>query len=487
MASDSPLHPSPGLSNLPAEIIRIICCKLCRHCESTDFAKDNHNYEYDPAIGQKALIALSKTSRLFRDIAQPIAHHRLGNASYKCVKLVRTLDERPDLAAQTRELDQEHLDGDAWGWLDDEDDFEYIKSVARKLGLGDTCDPNFDSAAADDLTPVEFFFEFLIAMLPNVTNLRVLLEDEGNDQGNTYIHLKTRSLHHGREATALPHLRSLVLQCNRPWGMFFSNPAIDVILSLSPKLEHLSIGLNKGLEGPRAGHLFQIPPSPYLRTIHLQDCALEDDELGGLFIQLLVRHAPNLEKFSYESQYAYIGEHIRKHLSTEKFIQCLHPVQKSLKFIDINLMHHSLNSTPSGVIKKGELVSFTGLETLKLDDTGFCRHRWAAGGESTAKLEAKCLTDSIPKSLKTLHVRVFDESGAWADLAHLADSAGQFPNLQRVNVDAIHRMHCGIELKEFKRTAKREGKLLRGLFAKTNIRFTIFGGRDYGGMHELST
>ncbi|CAG9988234.1 unnamed protein product [Clonostachys byssicola] len=459
---------SGGLSKFPREILSMICENLCSHCTS----KPQDGKDLDWGNLPSALLALSKTCRVLREIAQPITYHVVASVpNYaQFPKFIRTLDERPDLAAQIRWLCQHTYECGGWDY-DNAEEVELVKGVAKRLGMQREDDVDFESADEEDTSLGKFCIELLIALAPNLEALQVYMENDGNYEGTKYYYTAERRRQIGLEAASLHRLKRLEIVTDDDWGVSANVPGIPVLLSLAPNLEHLSLYRCKGLSDEWDGEdeesriIFRNGAISSLRVVEFKGSALEGDADTDSLISGIVSRAPQLERFSYQSQAAYLGEHIDVHFSARDFLRCLRRTKNSLKFLNIDLTEHSLHSDSGETIESHVLQSFTALETVKLDDTSFCRHR------GNPEVPSTCLTDTLPTNLKTLVLRLYEGSQAWADLERLAAESRKFPNLRRVQIENILRMHSDVAENVFPRQADEHCNALLDAFAEKSIDF----------------
>lgn len=457
-----------GLSSFPREILSMICENLCSHCTSN--TRDSK--ELDWGNVPKALLALSQTCRVLREIAQPITYHVLAYVPYYSYfpKFIRTLDERPDLAAQIRWLRQHTYECGGWNY-DKAEDIELVKGVAKRLGMQRENDEDFESADEEDTSLGKFCIELLIALAPNLEALQVYVENDGNYEGTKYYYTAERRRQVGLKAASLHRLKRLEFLTDDDWGVSANVPGVPVLLSLAPNLEHLSLYGCKGLshewdeEDEETGTIFRDGAGSSLRVVEFKGSALEGDGDTDSLISDIVSHAPHLERFSYQSQAAYLGEHIDVHFSARDFLGCLRPTKNSLKFLNIDLTEHSLHGRSGETVVPQVLQGFTALETVKLDDTSFCRHR------GNPEVPSTCLTDTLPANLKTLVLRLYEGAHAWADLERLAVESGKFPKLRRVQIENILRMHSDVAENVFPRQADEHCSVLYESFAEKSIDF----------------
>jgi hypothetical protein len=424
-------------------------------------------------LSRKALLALSQTSTTFRDIAQPLAYRMFDAVPNNYVKFVRTLVERPDLASHVKEIHEDTYEIGGWS---DEDDFDFLKTVAVGLGMEDEQDPEFNSAVEDDLSPGQFSMEILLALVPNLEVLELCINAQGNYEETTFKHLQRRRNRVG-PAAKLHHLRRLQIQPDWQdhWGVWFSTPAVGVLLHMAPNLEHLAIVRNKGFDYEADADIPAIFPNPplSLRTIQLRNCALSD-EWSKPFVERLIGFAPRLEHFYYSAQVVYIGEMLGLHFSPQEFVNCLRSRRKTLKTIDVDLEEHMVDSWAE-LVTGDVLAEFENLEVLKLDDHAFCRHyvNPNTNNRHIIASRATCLTDLVTQSIKELGIKIHERSHVWPDLAELAASSAQYPNLERVVVRAVFRMRSTVTRDVFKEENQQHLKKLRQDFSKTSIRFYV--------------
>ena len=119
------------LTSLPPEIIRNICAMFCFHCAPPIYLRTN-GYPYQEYLPLRwtSLNWLSQTCRLLRDIAQPILYHHIQQCD--CVRLLRTLIARPDLAAAVRSVSNEY---NSWRGPLVADDIPWIEAAAERVGI----------------------------------------------------------------------------------------------------------------------------------------------------------------------------------------------------------------------------------------------------------------------------------------------------------------------------------------------------------------
>ncbi|RSL55302.1 hypothetical protein CEP51_014569 [Fusarium floridanum] len=463
-------HPR-GLDGLPCEIQLQICTELCVHCSGGPSKKFDRWADGDD--NQRTLLALSRTSRTFHRLAQPIAFHRFQQiptnwSTNAFVKFARTLIERPDLAGQVKELCQHCYECGGWS---NQQDFSMLKAAADRLGMASVDDPDFQSAEEEDLSPGKFCMELLLALLPNLETLHLMFEDQGNYEQTTYTYLQRRLNKLGSDGT-LKRLRRVVFDTEENWGFFFSIPAVGVLHQVAPNLDELVIRHNKGFESMDLAEsnlraMFS-GPTQSLRTLRLDHCALSNDSLSTSFLDLLIRHAPKLENFSYRSQTPYFGEGLGTHLTPREMIKCLRPLSDTLKSIDIDLTDH-MEEDQDRLVTGRSLAKFEKLEELKLDEQAFCRH-YEEGPDAPRRTGDTCLTDLVPPSLKVLTVRLYDDTCLYPDLEELVSSSSRkFPNLKKMIIHTIWRMGSTATYRDCQDAVRAKGQAFEDFVSGTHL------------------
>jgi hypothetical protein len=286
--------------NLPLEILHLICSQFCAHCYDERFSV-KFSMGSD---GKRTLVALCRTSRLFRTIAQPLLYHRIPRW-YRWLPLIRALQIRPDLAAGVRQLNQLRYDTAPWNAGAE---FEEVKGIARGLLLECPEDPGFELVDLEDISPHNFCLEILLASFPNLQSLHMLLDSEPHytETGIPHLAFRYRTL----DTVGLPELRHLKIGTECVWGYDFDNPGVLELLRAAPNLEQLIICRTKGLFNEWSVVAPMLPPLPFLRALELYNSVFENEVGHFNMLQQMVRNSPRLEHFRMHSQGAYLGEHV---------------------------------------------------------------------------------------------------------------------------------------------------------------------------------
>ncbi|PTB65019.1 hypothetical protein BBK36DRAFT_1169803 [Trichoderma citrinoviride] len=240
------------VERLPPEILHLIAESLCNH----------------------SLSRLSRTCRIFRDIAQPILYHRLLPPSQgRCFSLLRTLFQRPDLARAVRDM---HLDNTletlgreeliAWQPLDGElfELFCIMQSIPSV---------NHKEYIDGPQTWVRAYCMGVLPLICNVERLTIVVDGMGYPQGLPL---------------SLPRLAELNYVDRRCWidpTAASSLGSIEGILQAAPRLQ---IFRGFGLE-----NLAPLPARlDNLTELYLDTCNLDPKSLDEL-----LSRAPNLHSF----------------------------------------------------------------------------------------------------------------------------------------------------------------------------------------------
>ncbi|CAH0057915.1 unnamed protein product [Clonostachys solani] len=450
MAYDAPIRTPRGLSEFPVEVLNT---KIPSH-EIGKCHKKN----------REALVALSGMCRTFRDLAQPLLYHFLPYLpdALRFPKLVRTLEERPDLAMQVKRICRERYSSCGWDIFEQEE-IELIKSVARRLSMEREGDSDFESAEDVDISAGEFCLEVLVAMLPSLESLEITLEQsETRSEDPHFIYLQERYDSLGSVA-ASAHLKHLMFDGD--WGFGADNPAITTLLNISPNLEHIQL---LGCVGTSGRRVFQDSAERPLRVVEMDQCFLQEDPASNTFLSDMIAHAPNLQRFRYSLGLSWVHEDVNRLLSVPGFLACLQPVQSSLTSLDIDLTALSYEALPRHVLKKGSLRALSKLETLHLDDTSICIHRHEKEGAPS------CLVDNIPPNLHTLNLRVYQDTSIWGDLEKLSMEVQRFPNLKELVINVIPQGYKRAELEKVRSVAYSHGRKLAAALLGSSVAFTLF-------------
>jgi hypothetical protein len=458
------------LENLPVEIQQEIFHLLCPHCTGEALRPWTSD-------GQKALRILSSLTKNFRDIAQPLLYHRISTGT-SYMGLVRTLNERPDLAAKVKQYQQPSYM--RLGRFVSNSQFEFLKPIARSLHLDDPEDPEFETARDDHPSLPEFCYELLIALLPNIETLRLHIEDEDNYEPTSYSFLQRRFRTTG--SPGLPTLRHVEFETQSDWGFSFTNGAVGVVIEQAPNLEHLVFRRTRGYSIVQSQNR-EVPPEvsfaklQKLRRLEFHNSAFEDGRSREILSLLVNNSTAGLEYFRFSSQWAYLGENVEMRWMRYYFWNLLLPQAKTLKVLDLDLTDHPGDADGSDSSAGDALKFFTQIQKLKIDESFVCRHSSNPHDKNWA-----CITQALSRTVSNLVVRTFGISDIWYDLFELGAQAvqGKFPNLKAVSVRAYVRDEFSGDRSrnEFHKAVMEAEGNLRASFRDTGVVVSVIRDED---------
>ncbi|KAJ3535316.1 hypothetical protein NM208_g7184 [Fusarium decemcellulare] len=221
-----------SLNYLHTEILQMICNYLWQ---------DYNPRPWEKQVPNKALAALTATSRRMRSIAMPVLYnHPTGAISFGA--LIWILENRPEIRDYITYL--ELPDPLAWS----SQHFEYLKGVARRLNMDIDGDEDFEKAKETEVSLKRFGAELLMALSPKVETMVLHIEAHGRDREDTSFSFLARRFKQLGAATHFKHLRELSLtfgQC--PDGYGIDNLGVATILGAAPHLKTLMFERTYGL------------------------------------------------------------------------------------------------------------------------------------------------------------------------------------------------------------------------------------------------
>ncbi|KAJ3547036.1 hypothetical protein NM208_g1718 [Fusarium decemcellulare] len=463
-----------GLGVLAVELKELICLAL----------REPNPDGTQTSDGQKALLSLCATSRVFRQVAQPLAYYSITHERINLVRLVQTLRWRPDLAASVKQFYQPI----AGIYNVSSEELVFLRSVVDQLRL---CSPSQDISRfgrkPEQVVSLEdVCVELIIALSPNLQTLKLYSLEKGMNQQNQYpiLYAQFRRASDPNDKSELPCLHHLELGRTRTDDMPFTRPSIDTALMFkaTPNLRQLFLrgitNLHDSTFGQEEfGSLH--PTLIYLHSMELQECALETRRWGEIFLGQLIDMAPNLEHFRYASEHYRYPDPVAKHLSVPHMLRAIRTqhVTINLKSMEICLSAFARCKWPNrgNLIQVVDLERFSKLETLKLDENAICRYYDSPLNADMSVPTTTCLTEILPRQLKTFVIRVFkgSESHIWGDLAHLASNSFLFPRLEFIGVQAIFKSENENHWMKFEKKVLEQGLLLKDQFATSRIRVEV--------------
>lgn len=476
--SQGPLTPQPlGLQSLSVELQELICFALCQQ---------NHDGTTNPD-SQKALVHLSGTSKNFQAIAQPLAYRSFPYDVINLGALVRTLHQRPDLAACVREFHQPLSTNCRY----EKEQVELLIRLTEELQLCQGDAASFRRWENQAVILDDVCAEMIILLSPNLEKLRLYSTEDKKQRRNQYPLLYKRFLKfkdNTRERDRLLNLTHLEF-ARKKTSMPFVQPCLDLVQMLSgmPNLRYLKFqaisSLNDSNHGQEIFGRLAVTLK-HLKTLEMRDCSLETRDWGEMFLGQLIAMAPCLESFRYATEYFPHPEPIAKHLSVPHILRALYGqhgrISCELKHLDIHLGAFARCKWPNrgNLVRFDELNTFGSLETLKLDENSICRCYETPLHVDTSISEAACLTETLPYHLKTLEFRVFkgSESHLWKDLVELGIKVDRYPKLESVVVQVKSRTggsayQAGLE-EEVRTKSKPCQEVFKGGRVQFNVEFS---------------
>ncbi|PNP47127.1 hypothetical protein THARTR1_10632 [Trichoderma harzianum] len=381
-----------SLMTMPDEILVKICEYMCYHCSA-------HAYK----VGDLALFSL--TCRHLRDIAQPILYHHATPGNM--VPFVRTLIERPDVAAQVRILftDEAHRDSKL------DTDIEIFQAEAQRLNHGNR--NKWTREMLDDVIEYHHrLFELAIALLPNVKQITLLVPSKPQQELDELFGAPV-ALKSVRSLTVLP--LELV-----DFGRF------KCILAMMPRLERLQI--------EECHCITQALPLAELRTLIITESGISTGSLRNI-----IQSCPKLEHFEYHDWARDYPEYLDfEEECTWGLAQCiLQSRKKTLKHLNFIFR---VNCRMDDDLKPEDYLDsfrdFDGLETLWVLPISFGTADTQSGAPIFLR-DVQDLVDMLPQSLTCLGLSCMHEDWQGIKILALAIEQGYFPKLKQVMVEQI--------------------------------------------------
>lgn len=416
--------------DLPSEVVRLICAQLCPHCRGVDPSEEcPGDYQDWPA-----LLALSRTCTVLRDIAQPLVYHLPGTLNLD--RLLRNLRARPDLAACVKWFPFNHMPIDLVAKCFAQDGFALIKEMAAELQMLTPEDAPFDEEFADmlvylangrDHTKARYdcFFQIaqfktllhaiLVASFPCLETLRIESWQDGDHHEPVLNKFAQRRLERvGRmvsdqcAGTSMPSLHTVTIDDwrNHSWSWEledspnydkYSNIHLDpreFLLSYATSLKQI---IFTRCEAPYEWPAASRGAKPATLWSTLPDLtAVEFTKMawGACEIDERLGVTPVTEE-EQDTAYARIAQMVEEctalisfkmsvrcvdqprspnTFSPSRLLQSLMPAASRLETLEINAEMVNLQKDSAVLVGVG-LHSFTKLQRLSLNENCFCSHR----------------------------------------------------------------------------------------------------------------
>lgn len=433
----------PSFQDLPVETIDLIFSKLVLH-------KDNTQSIYaskDQKVETKALLNLTKTSRLCRSIALPILFHNI-NQYHKGKYIFNMLISHQDLAQCIKDL---ALPFEWYSWPA----YSYLKDIAQSLGV--------EGPVVSTLrhgNPMTAELSLALAVCSGVERLELQIPDHPWKKSFRLTVNVFKEI--SRELQAAPYLENLrylefFTGSASVWGIIPSG--IPPLLQLSPRLEVLVLKGNEGCGGRHLIASFDLddcrPALESLVEIQMIQWPLTNLNADTAVLKKILTATNSLTSFTYVCKELGIDHLFLHEHPPWQLVNMLLPVKSSLQHLTldfklrkINQGNHyrsSLTAHKKIAIDPYHLKQFTELKTIKLDQFSYCRHQFDREIET-----ATHLADMLPISVRSLTMsfpRYFRGYQCLSCILHLGKraAAGEFPALEYVQIDAPIIQHRKIE------------------------------------------
>lgn len=433
-----------GLDQLPTEILILICSHLCEHCCGIPMRRDAP-IEWTEA--SCALANLSSTSRTLNRIAQPLLYHRIYKvASVNC--FIRTLVQRPDLAASVVQLNAKYLMTPFVRYHNA--DIGYLEEVGQKLHQYDPLELQRQGLTFGQwYMGVYQFLDLAIALLPNLDSLCFMIV--GNSSPSTYKSLMSSRL--GKPY--LQHLSKLWLSTdyNVYRGFWLSDADIGLMRCAAANLRHLVLDGAKDFGAGVSSEAFldaEFPPFTQLHTLELRRSFNAEDQSSHRFLERMASLSPNLVRLRYAGQNVHRATQLlrsrkedpawrERPMLVTKILQAIQPWSKVLKVLEIDFLGDNDDSVWEGNwhYAVGELLApFNALHTLKLDESCIPFPALFETPSPHRESDSACLINIIPQTLTEFHLVTGANKLLWESLRRLGKGLGatKFTSLERIVV-----------------------------------------------------
>lgn len=398
------------MESLPVEVIERICSYLCFHCLNPGVFPNTDTE--DTRSGKAALARLSRMSIRICAIAQPFVYHyfatgnmpRMDHTKFsddrfilpaeddKLPAFLRTVIERPDLAARVRTLQLVR----STKVIDCSSDLLATLIVASKAaGMRHHPLPHVDGGTHDWLE------ELALVLLPGIEAL-ILARDH-----------PCRFRHLDDCGASLPSLRTVALRgvrrryyMNEVAALFAAAPGLETLYAMDCDFHEDT------LSNPDIKH----KDLQLARVARLVVSGLAPDDLW-----LLVGRFPGLCELQY-----WFSSHYLDMLQFGELVRALDPVRSTLRRLTLSYSSNSIMSAMyEDMIELDEYDAmplsrdFAQLEFLAVDQAAiFCPGRWAEGTDDGGTHDPGLrLVDYLPPSIREVHFlslyRSFPELESW--------------------------------------------------------------------------
>ncbi len=272
------------LDSLPLLVLTGIAEALCPHC-----TEDPNLQPWETPIqfgGGSALLAptsalanLAATCRVLNSVVTPILYHQPQCDPGQRIRLLRTLDRRPDLARRVKVL---RLDYDCGHDSKDEHDRAFVLDLVARYrqpttppANADTEDGTLRGRPEDKKVDGDYPMNLLLAICPNVEKFST-----GLDYFWDFNLLRPASLMHLKDIYVAHRDTELGIHLNALRGLYLAAPPIETFTCF----------MAAGDDSPE--------PFPLANLRHLR---LEQSAISTRCLRALLSSCPQLESFFYEA------------------------------------------------------------------------------------------------------------------------------------------------------------------------------------------
>ncbi|KAF4984911.1 hypothetical protein FDECE_16986 [Fusarium decemcellulare] len=467
------------IGSLPLEILGAIFSYLCHHCRRESFSKTGESVQRTDI---EALKVLTQTNRRFRSVALPILLHS-PSPLIPCSYIIHVLNHQPDLTQCVKAL---HL---PFSGTPNEGLRPLLEEVAQKLAI----DLGFVKVPWDRQEDVET--DLLIALCPNVEQLKIPVTDSEGDRPKSTFSVLRRHFSNLGDDPAFPKLRYLEIDTSKCKSFSITGTELPLFLHECPALETLVLQGPEGQRMPDLDRSFNLqscrPALESLTTLELKGWSFFGGDPDTFTFGNMIQFTPNLKNFTFSTAEGGKwgdSEVERYHMPPTRFIETLKPLQGTLQQLRLEFKQkvsaRDYQSPALMVLSPQQLGALSNLRVLELDTPCYCRHIFNSSKVGPSYDQRTCLAELLPVTVTDLTIILkrggYDEP--LYDIFHLGKRAvaGDFPRLQRVQVDApVHYlMPCSDswddywdneQLDEIARTQSRDEKELQEAFQGSRV------------------
>ncbi|TPX17718.1 uncharacterized protein E0L32_002819 [Thyridium curvatum] len=393
-----------GLTDLPTELVDLVCRQLCPHCNGDS---------YD---GHVALAQLARTCQALSKTTQSVLFHRIC-VCRTYISCIETLIKRSDLRSQVRQI--RYVQGVGLERSEDAPEVKYYNP--DEDGLQDFLSKEsmafFNAAGLQKWTESEFYEEStasLFVLAPNAD--KIYFRDWWKDGELPALF--------SRKRPRLPALKVLELEYDIRQDLDYDLAEISCLLRAAPNLIALRLGDYHEMSGFNA-HL------PNVVELSLYRCYLPQDS-----VKMLVHACPVLREFVYHSRdWPYPLE---EDLGPQDIAEVLLERRKRLTRIEMDFTEaQTFDAQVADLRTSYDFKKFTALKELALDGPALFNHRYN-DLPGTTFADRDLLIDMLPPQIESLDIysgSEVEKAGIRKLIDRLVDERRRFPKLELVRQD----------------------------------------------------